>query len=128
MPTGLLGLLGGHDGSPWLAIEVSARSRERRREVRLHCAGGVAVLGDGYADRVELHHWQPEHGADSRIEHRPISTEMPLLRELRAFVEHLGGGPPPRSSAREGLADVAAIADLRRLAGLDRQSSEARGR
>ena len=50
----------------------------------------------------------------------PISTELPLLRELRAFVEHLRGGPPPRSSAREGAEIVETIAELRSLAGLPR--------
>ena len=49
-------------------------------------------------------------------EHRQISTEMPLLRELRAFLEHLEGGPPPRSSAAEGVEIVTRIAELRRLA------------
>ncbi|TMK26548.1 MAG: hypothetical protein E6G64_14425 [Actinobacteria bacterium] len=51
-------------------------------------------------------------------ETRPISTEFPLLRELRAFVEHLEGGPPPRSSAAEGAAEVAVVERLRQLAGL----------
>jgi predicted dehydrogenase len=45
----------------------------------------------------------------------PISTEMPLLRELRAFVDHLAGGPPPRSSAADGVAVVETIEALRRL-------------
>ena len=49
-------------------------------------------------------------------ERRPISSEFPLLRELRAFVEHLEGGPPPKSSAAEGVAEVATIARLRELA------------
>jgi len=43
-----------------------------------------------------------------------------LLRELRAFLEHLAGGPPPKSSAEEGVADVAAIERLRELAALER--------
>jgi hypothetical protein len=44
---------------------------------------------------------------------------MPLLRELRCFLEHLRGGPPPRSSAANGLLVVERIAALRRLAGLE---------
>jgi hypothetical protein len=50
-------------------------------------------------------------------ERRAISTELPLLRELRAFVEHLDGGPPPRSSAAEGVEIVRRIAELRSMAG-----------
>jgi hypothetical protein len=43
---------------------------------------------------------------------------MPLELELRAFLEHLIGGPPPRSSADEGILGVQRIAELRQLAGL----------
>ena len=52
------------------------------------------------------------------IEAERVETkgELPLLAELRAFVEHLRGGPPPRSSAAEGAAMVSTIAELRALA------------
>jgi predicted dehydrogenase len=105
---GLVGLLGDR---PWHALEVSARAPERRREVTLLCEEGVAVLPGGYSDHVLV-------ATTDEPELRPISTEFPLLRELRAFVEHLSGGPPPRSSAREGADMVRAISELRRLAGL----------
>jgi hypothetical protein len=106
---GMVALLGER---PWQAIEVSARSPERRREVTLVCEQGVAFLADGYSDRVIV------RTGEDRVEERPISTELPLLRELRAFVGHLDGGPPPRSSAAEGLTIVRRIAELRSLAGL----------
>jgi hypothetical protein len=44
---------------------------------------------------------------------------MPLERELAAFVAHLRGGRPPRSTAAEGLLVIERIAALRNLAGLD---------
>jgi predicted dehydrogenase len=106
---GMVALLGER---PWQAIEVSARSPERRREVTLVCEQGVAFLADGYSDRVIV------RTGEDRVEERSISTELPLLRELRAFVGHLDGGPPPRSSAAEGLTIVRRIAELRSLAGL----------
>jgi predicted dehydrogenase len=116
--SGLIGVLG---GSPWLTVDVSSRALARRREITLVCEEGVAALEDGYSDRVRI-----MRGADPdntmtttpEPELRPISTELPLLRELRAFVEHLRGGPPPRSNAAEGAAIVRAIAELRSLAGL----------
>jgi predicted dehydrogenase len=107
---GLFGLLG---ENPWHVLEVSGRSDERRREVVLACEGGLAVLPDGYSDAVRI-----VRADESDGELRPVSTELPLLRELRAFVEHLTGGPPPRSSAAEGAAIVRTISRLRRLAGL----------
>lgn len=47
-----------------------------------------------------------------------VSTELPLLRELRAFVRHLDGGPPPKSNVGEAAMTVTALADLRELAGI----------
>lgn len=106
----LLGLLGER---PWQALDVSGRSRARRREVVLVCEEGAATLDDSYDDHVTVVRSEEEP------ELRPVSTELPLLRELRAFLKHLAGGPPPRSSAGEGVAVVRAIAELRALAGLD---------
>jgi predicted dehydrogenase len=110
---GVLGLLG---GDPWHALEVSARSAERRREVRLLCEDGVAVLPDPYSDHVQIFsRTDLAERTAPEPELRPISTELPLLRELRAFLEHLDGGPPPRSSAAEGAAAVRTITELRAL-------------
>jgi predicted dehydrogenase len=112
--TGIVGLLG---NDPWLALECSAASGTTRREVRLLCTGGVAILGESYADHVLLLRGTPEPGEASEREERPVAAELPLLRELRAFLEHLAGGPPPKSSAAEGLLQVETIARLRELAG-----------
>ncbi len=71
------------------------------------------MLPESYSDAVRI---VRADGSDDEL--RPVSAELPLLRELRAFVEHLGGGPPPRSSAAEGAAIVQAISELRLLAGL----------
>ena len=115
---GLIGFLG---GDPWFVFEVSVRHRERRREVRLHCRDGVAVLSDGYADHVRVTRGSASEGLEvfEQEELRPITGEMPLRRELKAFLDYLGGGPPPRSSAAEGAAAVKVLAETRSLAGLD---------
>ena len=112
---GMVGLLG---ETPWLAFEVSHRRAERRREVRLVCRRGMAVLPDSYSEHVEVIPTGDDGSSEPKTQRRPISNELPLLRELRAFLEHVDGGPPPRSSAAEGLVVVEAIAELRRLAGL----------
>ena len=98
----------------WHALEVSGRSPERRRRIELVCDNGVAVLSGGWDEHVSVYRAGPDGVEEDRIE---TPGELPLLAELRAFVEHLGGGPPPRSNAMEGAAIVAAIAELRRLAG-----------
>lgn len=117
-PAGLTAILG---EDPWLVLDVSARSRQRRREVRLLCRDAAAVLPDGYSDRVLVARGPAGDGRDTEHvdEVRPISTELPLLRELQAFVHFLDGGPPPRSSAADGAAIVRTLAELCALAGLD---------
>jgi hypothetical protein len=108
---GLIGLLGDR---PWVVLEVSNRAPVVRREVRLHCRDGIAVLDDGYADHIRVFRATGPHDTTApEPERRPIATEWPLLRELRSFVEHLAGGPPPKSSAAEGAAIVATLAELR---------------
>jgi hypothetical protein len=113
--TGLVALLGDH---PWLAIDVSTASGVERREVRLIGSQGIATLTDAYSDRIVVTRGRDHAGLTRQDEARPISTELPLLRELRAFLIHLSGGPPPKSSAAEGAAEVGAVALIRRLAGL----------
>jgi predicted dehydrogenase len=97
-------------------IDVSSRSNEYRRQVRIVYDSAVAVLGDGYADSIEVLIAEP--GYEPAQESIPISAEMPLLLELGAFVDHLTGGPPPRSSAATGALIVERIEDLRAMAGI----------
>jgi predicted dehydrogenase len=104
---------------PWLAISHSASAPERRRHTRVVAEHGSAWLADGLADHVVVARGHP---GEAELERRPIADEWPLLRELRAFVDHLGGGPPPRSSATEGAAIVRRVAELRELAGLPANS------
>jgi len=108
----LSGLLRG-DGW-WHVLEASGRSPERTRRVELHCEEGVAVLAGGWDEHVSLYRQAGDGVEEERIE---TPGELPLLAELRAFVDHLEGGPAPKSSAAEGASVVAAIAELRRLAG-----------
>jgi predicted dehydrogenase len=98
---------------PWLVIETTGASHVRRREVHLVCEHGIAWLSDPYAEAIGI---APSAALGDEPHWRPISTELPLLRELRAFVEHLGGGPPPRSSAAEGALVVERIAEIHTLA------------
>lgn len=112
--SGLKALL--HDDGPWHTLEVSSAHPRNRRAARLECEGGVAILSDSYESQIEIYRpgWKPVN----EVETIPISTAMPLMRELETFIAFLDGGPPPRSSAIEGLAVVEAIDRLRDLAGI----------
>lgn len=115
---GLVGVLGGDCSA---VVEVSSRRPLNRRSVVVNFRDGVAALTDSYADALLVQRNDtagPGGRVPAEAEHRPIGDEMPLLEELRAFVGHLRGGPPPRSSAEEGAAVVEAIGQLRALAGI----------
>jgi predicted dehydrogenase len=108
---GLTAVLG---DSPWLVVEVSTLAPAHRRELRLVCEGGVAQLDGGYAEHVIV--GRAGEIEKDAVERRPISSEMPLLAELGAFVEHLRGGPPPRSSAADAVTIVERVAAMIELA------------
>lgn len=119
---GLLGVLGDPAAeAPWAVFEVSNRHREKRREVRLHCRDGVAVLPDADSDHIAITRSLPDGAATTEL--RPVSRESALRRELAAFCAHLTGGPPPPADAADGLAVVECITALRQLAGLSDTSS-----
>jgi len=104
----------------WHTAEIGIRSPVWQRRVTLLCRDGVAILEDAYADHVLIVANPPPNGtaAEPQTTRRPIPVEMPLLAELAAFVGHLNGGPPPKSSAAEAAEAVAAIAQIRRLAAI----------
>jgi len=114
-PVGMTALLG---ASPWLVFEVSNRYRDKRREVRLHCRDGVAVLPDLEGGHIEVIRGDAvTPPAAMKVETRLYSAESALERELKAFLEFIGGGPPPKSDAAEGLEVVKTLVELRKLAG-----------
>ena len=98
----------------WHTFEVSSVSPVRERRVELHCAEGVAVLAGAWDEHVSVFSADTDEPEEVRIE---TPGELPLLAQLRVFVEHVRGGPAPKSSAAEGAAIVSTLAELRRLAG-----------
>lgn len=113
---GLTAILG---GEPWFVTEVSVRGTEHLRAVRLHCRDAVVELADGYAEEV-LIHTVDEQELVRKVPYRtrPVSAEWPLVRELRAFLEHVRGGPAPKSGIEDAVAAVECMVELRRMAGL----------
>lgn len=108
---GLTAILG---ESPWVVIEVSTLAPGHRRELRLVCEQGVAQLDGGYAEDVVI--GRAGKIQEDEVERRAVTGELPLLAELRAFVEYLQGGPPPKSSAADAVAIVESVAGMIALA------------
>jgi predicted dehydrogenase len=100
--------------APGFVLDVSTRSRQRRREVELRCRDGVARLADSEAKALEI--WRDDAPAPQL---RPFPDEPPLRRQVRCFLDHLRGAPPPPTTAAEGARVVRCVVELRRLAGLE---------
>ena len=98
---------------PWVAIEVSDCAPDHRREARVVGSDAVAILDGGWAEHVTVRRFS---GEDEQIS---TPGDLPLLAELRAFAEHVTGGPPPKSSAAEGLAVVRRVQEV-----IDRSSEQ----
>ena len=91
--------------SPIVNMEVSAVAAAVQRELRVIGTGGCVVMGGGYANKVLWSSGRPI-GSPQRV---PFETNMPLFDELRAFVEHLNGGPPPVSNLDDAIAQMRII-------------------
>ncbi|MFZ5790536.1 MAG: Gfo/Idh/MocA family protein [Pseudomonadota bacterium] len=118
-PTGLKGDLG--TAAPLLHVEVSAAREAYHRLVLLTCRNGTAFWSSDADDVVFLHRRRDEN-RQLPLERHAVVGEPPLLAELRTFLAHLAGGPPPKATAADGAATVEAVAALRHLAGLDAEA------
>jgi predicted dehydrogenase len=103
-------------GGAWMHVEVGVTAPTANRRIEVMGSEATAILAGGWEEEVLVQ----SAGIDGSIveERVPATGELPLMAELRCFLEHLRGGPAPRSSASEGAVVVAAIEDLRRLGGL----------
>ena len=111
------GMSGALGQFPGMIFEVSNRYYDKRREVRLHCENGVAVLKDEVADHIDIYYGGPESTIDSvkpdkvYFENRP-----PLKTELVIFLEFIKANEKPKSDLNEGIEVVEKILKLRELA------------
>ena len=108
--TGILVQLGGGTEAP-ITIDMSIAAPEHRRAFTIFGSKASLELRDSYDTAIRLRRGAPgDPGATAdTIE---IGQDMPLLFELQAFLRHLEGGPPPLSSAAEGLLVVERTAEI----------------
>jgi predicted dehydrogenase len=99
-----------------VVIEVSSRWPSFTRLVGARFESATVFLTDGYSDTLEVLIHSP--GAEPARQSIHFTPNMPLADELRHFVDHLSGGPPPMSSADDGIKTVELIQELRDMAGI----------
>jgi predicted dehydrogenase len=111
-----VGMIAELRGSYSCFAEVSARHAEKKREIRLHFDGGVAVMpADGAEVFVHEGDGRSERPVTRRIE---ISGESALALQMHAVLAFLRGGPAPPSNAREALLIATRMHETRRMAGI----------
>lgn len=106
----------GRTSRGWHHMHISDRSHRAERRIEVHGTDASAILASGWEDEVMV--VRPSSDGAKLVESVAASGELPLLAELRAFLGFLDGGPPPVSSAAEGLKIVEAITAIRQMAGL----------
>lgn len=114
----LLSVLYDAPGDVVVTCEVSSVDPVNRRSVVVVGEEGSGQLSDSYDDHVVLAGRVDGAEVSEATRLHMVGDQLPLEAELRAFLGHLAGGPPPKSSAEEALSVVRVVAELRRMAGL----------
>lgn len=104
------------EDSPSYYYHVAINTPLYRREIILEGMHSFAVLKDSYSNEIEIYRKIENKRSLPLTEKREIPNEMPLLRQLRVFIEFLNGGTAPKSNAQNGIQIMKKIARLRELA------------
>ena len=102
------------DAGQAMHVRLGIDAAESERRITVVGTEATAVLAGGWEEVVSLESFD----AGTR-EDIPAEGELPLLAELRAFVDHLAGGPPPLTSAVDAARSVEIVAAVRDFAGAD---------
>ncbi|HEY3673366.1 MAG TPA: Gfo/Idh/MocA family oxidoreductase [Acidimicrobiia bacterium] len=87
------------------AMRVGAGASERSRTVELRGTDGFAILERADAGVIVV---ETQHGREEVA----LPSTMPLEAELRDFLAHVEGGPPPRSSADDAVTIARRMTDI----------------
>ncbi|MEX0644950.1 MAG: Gfo/Idh/MocA family oxidoreductase [Parvularculaceae bacterium] len=97
-------------GTP-ITFEVSPSHPTKLRRIMLKCRDALLQLEDSNFGAVAA--W-PIGAREPRMIR--VSDEMPLFAELRAFCDHVRGGPPPMTALAEEIEIMEAIAKIDSMA------------
>ena len=98
------------EGVPF-TFEVSARHPINLRRIILTCEDGVCTLDASDYGAILV-----QREGDAEPSRRPVSTAMPLLAELEAFVAHVAGGRAPKTALHEEIEMIRALTRTLELA------------
>ncbi len=101
---------------PQVQLEISDIYPETRRKLVAHFEKAVVSIPNPLADHLQIQHLDENGMPGAAIETLPISTEFPLLREIKGFVEFLKGGRRPLSPIEDEILLMEHLNELRRMA------------
>jgi predicted dehydrogenase len=90
-----------------VTIEVSSAHPSPMRRIMMRCRDAVCQLDSVDYGAVTIARFDEAKPRVIRV-----ADDMPLLAELRAFVEHLRGGSPPVTALRDEIDIISRIADI----------------
>jgi predicted dehydrogenase len=88
-------------------LVLVAGSPRHERSIRLRGSNGAAILSSPDACEITV---ADRHGTVVRS--LPFGTRMPLASEIAAFVDHLRGGPSPKSTIEDAIGIARSIAEV----------------
>lgn len=101
----------GGAGRVFVTLDIGVASVEHARRVTAIGEDGVMELRGGYETSLFVRRGPvSEPGQD--IDTIPFAETMPLLTEIRGFLDFLDGGPAPLAGARKGCEIVERIAEI----------------
>jgi predicted dehydrogenase len=101
----------GSASQPTVTIDMSVVSPVHRRCFAVVGSAATLELSDSYSAEIAVRHGAPGD-RQAREKRVPIAQDMPLLAEIRAFLEHLRGGPPPMTDAAEDVLIIERLAEI----------------
>ncbi len=101
---------------PYYCFEASNRFPDKRREVRLFCEFGVAILWDEIVDYIEVYEGNDQSQLTKDSVSRIYFDRTPPLKiELIQYINYLKGGPPPISDLEEAIRLIKALDVIQNL-------------
>ncbi|WP_337098202.1 Gfo/Idh/MocA family protein [Paenibacillus sp. YIM B09110] len=97
---GLFATLMDKDQNIYVTLDVNNIAPGNVRSIAVGFEKGVAALTDSFAEGITIFR---EYGVNHSPEVRQISQEMPLMRQIKAFLQYLSGGLPPLSNIQDEL-------------------------
>ena len=107
---GLIARLVAHGQGVDVVIEVSSGHLRSHRAVVLACRDAVSELRGENHELIEIRRRDASRGEPPI--RRSVPADLPLYEELRAFLDFVAGGPPPKTSFAEELRIIKSIETL----------------